>query len=59
MATRYQIQIMYANKDEWDNYFETYPTMTEASIGIIKSKEFFPHNKFRVVPVKGKEKDNG
>lgn len=57
MATKYLIQIQYANKDTWDTFFEAHDSMTEANLGMFRAQGIFPHNKFRVIPVKGKEQD--
>jgi hypothetical protein len=54
MATKYEVQIKYPNKEGWHPFFSSHKTMTMAAIAMIRIKDRFPHNKFRVEPVAGK-----
>ena len=51
MLIRWEIEIMYSNKKEWDTFFEHFASEMEAATRLIHVRASFPKNKFRIVPV--------
>ena len=58
--TVYRIEISYPNKPgDWHLFYETFDTMTEASVRLIIVQDQFPKNVFRIMPVVHSERFTG
>ena len=51
MIIRWEIEILYSNKKEWDTFFEHFASEMEAATRLIHVRALFPRNRFRIVPV--------